>query len=282
MVFAMSDVKPIGILDSGLGGLTVVKELLRVMPKERIIYIGDTFCYPYRNRPVETIRDRTLQMVDILLKEGIKLLVVACHTISALVMEAIEQHLRPYDIPIVGAILPQVRAAVLRTAEKKIGVIGTTATINSGIYSRSFQRIDSSIKVYEVATPILIPLVEELCYNNDISRVAVQNYLYDLTDIGIDCLVLGCNYFTPLMEVIQETIGTSIEIIENGLWIAKEVEDTLITLGCKNREEDSTEKGKKMFIFSEAPFQREELITLLLGERISPLEIIIKNFESKN
>lgn len=272
----MSDIRPVGIIDSGLGGLTLVREIFRVLSKEKIVYIGDTYFYPYRNRTVETIRKRAIQMVDVLLEEGIKLLIVACHTISALVMEEIEKKLRPYDIPIVGAVLPQVRAAVLRTADKKIGVIGTTATINSGVYKRSFNLIDNNIKVYEVSTPILIPLVEEMFHNSDVTRLAVQNYLYDLTDVGIDCLVLGCNYFPPLIEVIQETIGNRIEIIESALWIAKEAQDTLIALGSSNKEKDSVGKEKSLFIFSEEPVQKNELINLLLGDKLN--NVVLRKF----
>jgi glutamate racemase len=267
----MSDTRAIGVLDSGLGGLTVAKEIHRLMPGERIVYLGDTARYPYGNRSDERIRSIALEGARYLYDQDIKLLVIACNTISALATKAIEQQLQ--GVPVIGVILPGVRAAVLRTADKKIGVIGTQATIRSSVYKKAIQRIDASAKVIEIASPLLLPLVEERMLDHDLTRLAAQFYLYEMVDIGVDCLILGCSLFPPLFEVIQGTVGTRMQVLDSALWTAKEAQDILTALDLRC---GLTTGGveKSTFLFTEKPETNSSLIEMFYGAPLSETSVI--------
>jgi glutamate racemase len=270
----MSDTRPIGVLDSGLGGLTVAHEILRLMPGERIVYLGDTARYPYGNRSDEVIRAFTLECARELCKHNIKLLVVACNTMAAVAMKIIEQHL--HDVPVIGVILPGVRAAVLRTADRKIGVIGTHATIRSSVYKQSIQRIDASIKVYETSSPLLLPLVEERMFDHDIARMAAQFYLYEMMDGGVDCLILGCSLFPPLFEVVQGTVGTRMQVLDSALWTAKEAQDILTALDLKSGSRDGGVE-RSAFLFTEKPEGSHRLMELFYGAPLTEYSIVAIN-----
>lgn len=272
----MSDTRPIGVIDSGLGGLTVAREIHRLMPGEKIIYLGDTARYPYGNRTDERIRTNAIEGARYLYDQDIKLLVIACNTISALATKIIEQQLQ--GVPVIGVILPGVRAAVLRTADKKIGVIGTQATIRSSVYKNAIQRIDSTVKVFEIASPLLLPLVEAQMLDHDLTRLAAQFYLYEMVDIGVDCLILGCSLFPPLFEVIQGTVGTRMQVLDSALWTAKEAQDILTALDLRC---GLTSGGfeKSSFRFTEKPETTAPLIEMFYG---TPLpEITETNFRQQ-
>src|SRR5664279_1621803 len=185
----MSDNRPIGVFDSGLGGLTVVRELKRLMPGERIIYLGDTARCPYGGRSEDTIKSFGMQDARFLMEQDIKILIVACNTVSSVALDHIERNIK--DIPVIGVVMPGARAAVLRTAERKIGIIGTAATIRAGAYSRAIQSLEPSIKVYGKACPLFVPLVEEGLLDHDITRLVVQHYCTEFLDRGVDCIILG-------------------------------------------------------------------------------------------
>ena len=266
----MSDRRPIGIIDSGIGGLTVVREILRQMPGERVVYLGDTAHYPFGNRTDEVITGRTLQCVNAILSHNIKLLVVGCCTMAAVALETIEK--KVHDIPVISGILPGARAAVLRTADKKIGVIGTNAAIRSMAYQKAIHQIDASVKVYEAATPLMIPIIEEMMFDHDITRLTTQFYLYEMTDIGVDCLILGCNQYTGLLEVIQGTVGTRMQLLDTALWTAKEVQDILTALDLRTDLVGGDLKHSEFYL-TENP-EPAGLIPVLFGEQTPRLEII--------
>lgn len=230
----MSDNRPIGVFDSGVGGLTVVRELFRLMPMERVIYIGDTARCPYGGRSNETIKTFGLQEARFLLAQDVKLLIVACNTVSSVALEFIQEDIK--NIPVIGVVLPGCKAAVTRTAENKIGVIGTRATIHSKSYTRGIQNLNTDIKVYGKECPLFVPFVEEGMIGHEITQMVAQYYLYELVDIGIDCLILGCTHYPLLMEVIQDTVSSRIELIDSAMWAAKEAQDILTALnaGCDN------------------------------------------------
>jgi glutamate racemase len=209
----MSDSRAIGVFDSGLGGLTVVRELVRLMPNERIIYLGDTARVPYGGRSHDTIRQYGLQDARVLMEMDIKLLIVACNTVSSVALDYLEQHIK--DIPVIGVVLPGAKAAVLRTEEKKVGVIGTMATVGSGSYAKAIQDIDPSIKVYGKACPLFVPLVEEGLLDHDITKLTVQYYLKELIDLGVDCLVLGCTHY-PLLTGLFAAALPGVALISSG------------------------------------------------------------------
>ena len=226
----MSDARPIGVFDSGLGGLTVAREIFRLMPNERIIYFGDTARVPYGGKSEETIRRFGFQDAMALKEMDVKLLIAACNTVSSVAMDYLERHIK--DIPVIGVVLPGARAAVNRSAEKRVGVIGTTATIRSGSYAKAMQNIDPNIKVYGKPCPLFVPLVEEGLIDSEITRSAVQHYLYEMVDLGIDCLILGCTHYPILMEVIQSTVGNRIQLVDSALWTAKEAQNILKVTGA--------------------------------------------------
>ncbi len=221
----MSDTRPIGVFDSGLGGLTVVRELFGLMPGERVVYLGDSARYPYGNRSDETIRRFGMDDARFLGRQNVKMVVVACNTVSSVALEHVRGHTP--DIPVIGVVQPGARAAVSRTAEKKLGVVGTHATVRTGAYTEAIRKIDSKIQVFAKACPLFVPLVEEGLLDSDITRMTAQYYLYELVDTGIDCLILGCTHYPLLMEVIQATVGARIQVLDSALWAAREAQEIL-------------------------------------------------------
>jgi glutamate racemase len=227
----VSDSRPIGVFDSGLGGLTVAKEIFRLMPRERIIYLGDTARVPYGGKSEETIRRFGLQDARVLLDLNVKMLIVACNTVSSVAIDYLERNIK--EVPVIGVVLPGARAAATRSAAKRVGVIGTAATVRSGAYAKAINSIAPDIKVYAKPCPLFVPLVEEGLIDNDITRLTVQHYLYEMVDLGIDCLILGCTHYPILMEVIQSTVGNRIQLVDSALWTAKEAHHIMKALGAE-------------------------------------------------
>lgn len=267
----MSDSRPIGLFDSGLGGLTVAKEIFRLMPGERIIYLGDTARCPYGGRSEETIKTFGMQDARFLMSMDIKMLIVACNTVSSVALEHIESKFK--EIPVIGVVLPGARAAVLRTAERKIGVIGTAATIRTGSYARAIQNIDPEIKVYGKACPLFVPLVEEGMLDHDITKLAAQYYLYEMIDLGVDCIILGCTHYPLLMETIQGTVGTRIQLLDSALWTAKESQDILTALDALNPEQQGGIDGSRFLVTDRTP-HFQEMAGRFLGTQLPSIEKI--------
>ncbi|HON10075.1 MAG TPA: glutamate racemase [Chitinispirillaceae bacterium] len=267
----MSDSRPIGVFDSGLGGLTVAKEIFRLMPGEKIIYLGDTARCPYGGRSDDTIISFGLQDARYLMEQDIKMLIVACNTVSSVALEQIANEIK--EIPVIGVVLPGARAAVLRTAERKVGVIGTSATVRTESYARAIQNIDSGIKVYCKACPLFVPLVEEGLTDNDITRLTAQYYLYEMIDLGVDCLILGCTHYPLLMETIQGTVGTRIQLIDSALWTAKEAQDILNALHALS-DEKSNGLASSRFIVTDMTHNFSNQASAFLGNQLPEIEKI--------
>lgn len=227
----MSDDRHIGIFDSGLGGLTVAKEIIRQMPNESIAYLGDTARCPYGSRSDETIMQFGLEDTEFLTAQNIKMLIVACNTVSSVALETIQSKVT--DIPVIGVIKPACKAAITRTAEKKIGVIGTAATIRANAYGEIITAIDPKISVHTKGCPLFVPLIEEGMTNNDIAQSVVRHYLDEIISEGIDCLILGCTHYPLLYETIQGVVGTRVEIIDSAMWTALEAENILNALDAR-------------------------------------------------
>jgi len=275
----MSDSRPIGVFDSGLGGLTVAKEIFRLMPNERIIYLGDTARVPYGSKSEETICRFGLQDARVLMDMDVKLLIVACNTVSSVAMDYLREHIK--DIPVIGVVLPGARAAALRSAEKKIGVIGTAATIRSGSYAKAIHNIDPSIKVYGKPCPLFVPLVEEGLIDNDITRMTVQHYLYEIVELGVDCLILGCTHYPILMEVIQSTVGTRIELVDSALWTAKEAQSILQAMAMSAGDDINGLQSSK-FLVSDITPNFESVAEALLGSSLPGIEkVSVEELEQK-
>ncbi len=201
---------PIGVFDSGIGGLTVVKEIIKVLPNESIIYLGDTARVPYGTRSKEVVTRFAKELVNFLLKKKVKVLVVACNTISAQSLDALKA-LSP--VSLIDVLGPAVRKAVKSTKNKKIGVIGTQGTINSRAYEKAIQKLDPKIKVASVACPLFVPLVEEGLIDHVATKLIAKEYLDGFKN-GTDTLILGCTHYPILQKVIQQIVG-EITIIDS-------------------------------------------------------------------
>ncbi|MBD3314719.1 MAG: glutamate racemase [Chitinivibrionales bacterium] len=267
----MSDSRPIGVFDSGLGGLTVVREIFRCMPGERVIYFGDTARVPYGGRSVSAIKRFGMQDARFLLSMDIKMLIVACNTVSSVGLAHIREGVT--EIPVIGVVLPGSRAAALRTAERKIGVIGTRATVGSEAYTQALHNIDNGLRVYSKACPLFVPLVEEGLIDTDFTRMVAQHYLYELVDTGIDCLILGCTHYPLLMETILATVGTRVQLLDSAFWTAKEAADILSALGARHPEHGSGFAESRFFVSDKTP-NFDQVARRFLGQEIQDIETI--------
>jgi len=216
--------QPIAILDSGVGGLTVVKEVMRQLPLEKIIYFGDTLRAPYGPRPAQEVIMFTRQIVDYFLMFEPKMIVVACNTATAVALDDIR--LRT-DIPVVGVIQPGARAAIKRSRKGMIGVIGTEGTINSGAYEQALKRIAPHLQVYSKACPEFVTLVEQGLYRSPACEPIVARSLQDFRQLDIDCLILGCTHYPFMAEKISDFLGPDVELISSAEETAREISTIL-------------------------------------------------------
>ncbi|MBD8068890.1 glutamate racemase [Bacillus sp. PS06] len=232
---------PIGVIDSGVGGLTVAKEIMRQLPNEEIIYLGDTARCPYGPRSKSEVRQFTWELTNYLLSFDIKMLVIACNTATAFVMEEIQNEL---NIPVVGVINPGARTALKVTKNRHIGVIGTIGTINSGAYETALKAINQNIKVESLACPRFVPLVESGDYDNEEATTIVAESLEEFKGGKLDTLILGCTHYPLLREPIQNYLGEKIKLISSGDETAREVSTILSYSGLLNETH-----GKKEHLF---------------------------------
>lgn len=214
---------PIGVFDSGIGGLTVLKELIKTLPQESFIYLGDTARVPYGTRDKQTIANFALELVDYLLKKNVKALVVACNTISATCLEEIKK-ISP--VPVIGVIEPTVELAVEKIKGKRIGVIGTRATIRSQSYELRIKSLNKKIEVILRACPLFVPLVEEGLFDSLATRIIAEDYLKIFKVKKVDALILGCTHYPLLKDLIQEIMG-DVLIIDSAQATAQVLEKTL-------------------------------------------------------
>jgi len=216
--------QPIGIIDSGVGGLTVVKEVMRQLPNETIYYVGDTARCPYGPRPVEEVKAFTWEMTNFLLKHNIKMLVIACNTATAVVLDEIRSIVK---IPVLGVIYPGARAALKVTKDFKIGVLGTIGTIKSGAYEKALRSINRRVQVTSLACPKFVPLVESGEYYGPLAERIVFESLEPIKNAEMDVLILGCTHYPLLQKLIKKAMGEHIQIISSGEETAREVSTIL-------------------------------------------------------
>jgi len=256
----------LGIFDSGLGGLTVLKELCSMLPDENIVYLGDTARVPYGIRSPATVTRYSFECIRFLLQQEIKLLVVACNTVSSISLPEIQKNL---EIPVVGVIEPGAKAAAEATKNKKIGVIGTEATIRSKAYSKAIEGISKEIQVYEHACPLFVPLAEEGWTEDIIAFLIADKYLASVKDKGVDTLVLGCTHYPLLKNVIQKAMG-DVVLIDSAVETSKVVRDVLLKNGLGRQ---SVSPPKRKYYVTDSP---EKFRTL--GEKFlhSPIDDIEK------
>ena len=254
--------KAIGIFDSGVGGLTVLKEVVRALPQEDTIYLGDTARVPYGTKSPETVIRYSRQIARYLLNLDIKLLVVACNTASALALTALQQE---FSIPIVGVIEPGARAAAEVTVTGKVGVIGTAGTIGSSAYTKAIKRINPEIEVVTRPCPLFVQLAEEGWVDNEVARLTARIYLSGLKDQGVDTLVLGCTHYPILKEVISEVMGPGVTLVDSG-------EQTALTVARILSEHEllrpTVEKGNHHYYVTDIPAGFIRVGNRFLGGRL--------------
>jgi glutamate racemase len=216
--------RPIGVFDSGIGGLTVAAALRELLPAERIFYVGDTARVPYGGKSAATIERYSFEISRMLLEEGAKLIVVACNTASALAVASLEARL---DVPVVGVIRPGAAAAVAATRSKRVGVIGTRATVQSRAYERAIHALDSSVQVDAQACPLLVPLIEEGWLDDPVTDDVIARYLDPMLSNGVDTLVLGCTHYPLLHAALERRAGSGVRLVNSARNCALEVRSVL-------------------------------------------------------
>ena len=220
----MSDARPIGVFDSGIGGLTVVKALRDLLPNENISYLGDTARVPYGNKSAETVERYSLELANILVGQNAKVIVVACNTVSSVSIPKLRANVK---VPVVGVIEPGAQAAIATTRNRHVGVIGTRATIRSGAYDNALRALNIHVQVTSQACPLLVPLIEEGLLNDELTDQAILRYLDPMMEAGIDTLVLGCTHYPLLAPAIGRLLRRQIFIVDSAHNCARTVERML-------------------------------------------------------
>lgn len=243
----MEEVQPIGIFDSGVGGLTVVRFIFKKLPGERIVYFGDTAHLPYGSRTPEELIAFGEGIVSFLLQFRVKAIVAACNTSSSVSLPYLK---KKFQVPLLGVLEPGVRAALSVTRNKRVGVIATAATVNSGAYPRAFAKEDPDVKVFVQACPLFVPLVEAGLVDSQEARDAAREYLTPLKEEGIDTLVLGCTHYPFLAPVITEVLGEEVRLVDPAEETVKELAALLGRGGEKGAESASGSSDGHLFFTS--------------------------------
>ena len=258
---------PIGVFDSGIGGLTVVHELVRQLPHESIVYFGDTARVPYGPKSPDTVRRYSREIAGFLQEQGVKNIVIACNTATAHALTTLREDL---DMPIVGVVEPGARAAVAATTRGHVGVIGTVGTIKSGAYERAIRAIDPDIRVTARACPLFVPLVEEGWTEHEAARLIAREYLEPLIDARIDTLVLGCTHYPLLKPLLRDVLGPEVRLIDSAEETAAETARTLAGASlCAPPGGEAVYR----FVASDDPLQFLQLGQRFLGGTMEGVEI---------
>ncbi|HVO73161.1 MAG TPA: glutamate racemase [Ignavibacteriaceae bacterium] len=260
--------KPIGVFDSGIGGLTVVKKISQTFPNENIIYFGDTARVPYGSKSNSTVIEYSIQDARFLMSKGVKIIVAACNTASSVALNGVKKE---FNLPVIGMIEPGAKSAAEKTTSGKIGVIGTRATINNKAYSKEIKKINPALEVYEKACPLFVPLAEEGWIKHPAAYQIAEEYLKELRERKIDTLVLGCTHYPILSEVIQEIIGRDVALIDSGVASAEAVNKELKEGGLFA---DRNIPGVQEFYVSDIPIKFKEVAELFFGRKIKEVKKI--------
>lgn len=251
--------QPVGVFDSGLGGLTVVKELIRQLPGEDIIYYGDTARVPYGTKSKESIVRFSRENAKVLFKHKVKMIVVACNSSSSYALPALKKR---FHLPIVGVIEPGAKKAIELTKLKKIGVIATSATVKSRQYEQTVKSFDSSMKVYSKACPLFVPLVEEGWFSKKPTTLVALEYLSHLKSKGIDTLILGCTHYPLLKNTLKKILGKKVRMVDSARETASEVRKILNEHAIRNL---SNARGKYKFYVNDRPQEFTRIAKQFLG-----------------
>lgn len=263
--------RPVGVFDSGVGGLTVAREIMRQLPNERIVYFGDTARVPYGNKSSETIIKFSRQIVRFLQAQQVKAIVVACNSASAYALEVLE---REVDVPIIGVIKSGARAAISTTKNGKIGVIATEATISSGIYNRYIKENDSNSTVLGKACPLFVPLVEEGLWEDPVTDEIAKRYLTELIDVGIDTLILGCTHYPLIRSTVGRIMGPDVALVNPAYETAHELKGLLKNMGLESEHRPGLGTELYRFFVSDAADKFQKFANSILTYGILSAKVI--------
>jgi glutamate racemase len=263
-------VSAIGVFDSGVGGLTVAREIIRQLPGENIIYFGDTARVPYGIKSPQTVIRFSIENILFLLKHDVKLICVACNTASSFALPVIRNNFR---VPIIGVITPGAREAVYASQNKRIGVIGTKGTISSRTYETEIKQFDRKVKVTAVACPLFVPFVEEGWLSGEVVLSVARQYLKPLKDAHVDTVILGCTHYPLLKPVIQEVLGKQIILIDSAKQVAFEIKKILASEDLLNHGKSGPGKpacrtGRHKFYVSDNPEWFSSLAKRFMGKKL--------------
>jgi glutamate racemase len=269
------DPRPIGVFDSGMGGLTVLHECLVTLPHEDFVYLGDGARLPYGPRPLDEIRRFADEIATYLERDGVKLIVAACNSATAAALPDLQRHLA---VPIVGVLAPEAHAAVLATRNRRIGLLATAATVASGRYAELVQALDAGAEVFSVACPELVPLIEgDDPFGLD-TTAAVREYASELKAAGVDTVILGCTHYPLIRPIFQRVFGRGVTLVFSAEETAREVAETLARKGIEN---DAGREGTYRFLTTGDPDQFREMGARFLQLPIAEVEHVdLARFEA--
>lgn len=259
---------PIGVFDSGIGGLTVAKELIKTLPGENIIYLGDTARVPYGTKSGRTVIAYSHSNSEFLISKGVKLLVVACNTASSVSIPSLRAE---FDIPVIGVIEPGVKKAVEVTKKRKIGVIGTPSTINSSAYTKAIHDLNPEIEVVTKACPLFVPLADEGRTEGEIVESIAEDYLKPIKETGIDVLVLGCTHYPLLKNTLQKVMGPEITLVDSAEETATLIKSILTEKNLLNKIDS---ESSREFYLTDVSDTFISVAGRFLGEKIENIEMV--------
>ncbi len=263
------DNRPIGVFDSGIGGLTVAREIFQLLPNESVIYFGDTARVPYGPKSPATVLHYSREAAAFLMSKDIKMLVVACNTATAHAVESLAQEL---PVPVLGVVEPGARTAARTTKTGRIGVIGTTGTIASGAYDLAVRRLVNDARVYAQPCPLFVPLIEEGWTDHEATRLVAKEYLTPLHEVEIDVLILGCTHYPLLKDILAETLGPDVKLVDSAHETAMEVRSVL-----QQRMElrSIIAEPAHTFFASDSPMRFREVGGRFLGGKLADVEKVV-------
>ncbi|MBO5472498.1 MAG: glutamate racemase [Lachnospiraceae bacterium] len=262
---------PIGVFDSGVGGLTVAREIMRQLPNERIVYFGDTARVPYGNKSKATVTKFSRQIVRFLQTQQVKAIVVACNTASAYALDELEKEV---DIPIIGVMKPGAKAAIEATKNGKIGVLGTEATISSGIYNRYIQENNPTATVLGKACPLFVPLVEEGLWEDPVTDEIARRYLTELIDVGIDTLILGCTHYPMIRSTVGKIMGDQVTLVNPAYETARELKELLREKGLESEHRPGLGTELYRFFVSDGADKFQKFANAILSYGILSAKVV--------
>lgn len=267
------DNRPIGIFDSGVGGLTVVKQIIKVLPNEELVYFGDTARVPYGSKSKSTVNKFSEQIIRFLKTKNVKAIVIACNTVSSNCYESLSATFP--ELPIMEVVTPGVESCLAVTKNKRVGLIGTQGTVSSGAYERRLKNADSEIQVFKKACPLFVPLAEEGWTNNEIAKLTVKEYLSELVNKDIDSIILGCTHYPILKQCIGEFVGEKVTIVDPAKVTALKLKEYLHN---NNMLSENTKEGKRQFYVSDTYANFDNVCKIVLKDTCQAEKVDIEKY----